>query len=152
MVKQINLLLQEICDNLNSNSLNYCLNIRFFDAPEMAGVQVEEIIKRALNSTNVEVGNTLSQTIDETIKQLTSVIDYTGSMGTHPNLSYINSQEFVDLKEKILDAIRDLLTESDQVIGFWLKEGHPFYPVFWDFACLIEKDSNAYVLIGSSSD
>lgn len=45
-----------------------------------------------------------------------------------------------------------LVDGADTIMSFWLKEGHPFYPVFWDFAFLIEKNNDAIVFIGSSSD
>jgi hypothetical protein len=35
---------------------------------------------------------------------------------------------------------------------FWRKEGHPAYPVFWDFAFVIAGPTEAEVFIGSSSD
>jgi hypothetical protein len=41
---------------------------------------------------------------------------------------------------------------SVRVVAFRLKEGHPFYPVFWDFAFLIEIDQESILLMASSSD
>jgi hypothetical protein len=38
------------------------------------------------------------------------------------------------------------------VWSFWLEEGHPFYPVQWDFAYVLAGHNGAEVFIGSSSD
>ena len=35
---------------------------------------------------------------------------------------------------------------------FWLRDGHPAYPVFWDFAFVIAGSAGGQVFIGSSSD
>ena len=51
-----------------------------------------------------------------------------------------------------------LLFIEQSVVGatvierFWLKEGHPAYPVFWDFAFVIAGPHETKVFIGSSSD
>ena len=87
MVQQINVWLQEICENLNVGSLNYGVSIKLFEAPGLAG-----------------------------------------------------------------ESVTELVTKSEQVMGFWLKAGHPFYPVYWDYAFLFEVGNDAFVLIGSSSD
>ena len=41
---------------------------------------------------------------------------------------------------------------AERVALFWLKNGHPAYPVFWDFAFAAYTDEGVHVLMGSSSD
>jgi hypothetical protein len=60
--------------------------------------------------------------------------------------------QFTQDRAKALAQLNDFLRGVCRLTSFWLKEGHPFYPVFWDFAYVIEKDGDAFVFIGASSD
>jgi hypothetical protein len=52
----------------------------------------------------------------------------------------------------VLAHLDHALAAALLVQSFWLKKGHPDYPVFWDFAFVIAGSSAAEVFIGSSSD
>jgi hypothetical protein len=43
-------------------------------------------------------------------------------------------------------------SQATLVVNFWLKAGHPAYPVFWGFAFVIAGPRGAEVFVGSSSD
>jgi len=53
-----------------------------------------------------------------------------------------------DLERKL----KPLLSKAGKITRFTLKKGHPFYPVFWDFAFNIEVENESYIIIGASSD
>ncbi|MFN8446082.1 MAG: hypothetical protein U0175_35150 [Caldilineaceae bacterium] len=118
----------------------------------MAGQRIDAIVQQALQSMAVKIGGSSIVSPDEMLSEVVSAISYQGDRGSHPNLDYLASSEFNSVKELIVHAVRRIVASAAQVMSFWIKEGHPFYPVFWDFAFLIECNSHAFVLIGSSSD
>ncbi len=151
-VEKINFLLSQMCTELNENSWNYSVSIDIFSAAGMAGQSIEKIVSEAL-SKEIILGKTHSISHNEILNEIASSLEYNnGGTATHPNLEFIGSSEFLSLKQEILNHLQILLSSSEQTIKFFLKEVHPFYPVFWDYAFVIENKSDAYVLIGSASD
>lgn len=78
--------------------------------------------------------------------------DYQGDDGSHPGRDYLASMTFKQDADFVMAQLEGLVSGASLLTLFWLKEGHPFYPVFWDFAFMIERGDDAFVLIGSSSD
>ena len=62
------------------------------------------------------------------------------------------SKDFDSDAENLFRDLKELFVDHSKVVSFLLDSGHPFYPVFWDFAFLIRKSESSYVFIGSSSD
>jgi hypothetical protein len=152
MVEKINSLLAKMWSELNDNSSNYTATIEIFSAVGMAGESIEKIVSKALDKAII-LGRTHSISPNEILNEIASSLEYNkGGTATHPNLKFIASNKFLLLKQEILNHLQTLLSSSEQTIQFWLKEGYPFYPVFWDYAFVIENKSDAYVLIGSASD
>ncbi len=65
----------------------------------------------------------------------------------------------MSVDQHILNEITNTLEDDATNYTVFLRayrraclEGHPGYPVFWDFAFLFVSNSNATILIGSSSD
>ena len=150
-IDTLNLKLENILEKINDDSMNYVANIQFFEAEGSAGEKAENIIKKALGSSAL-LGRTSTATEKEVIDELKQGLEYAGSEGAYPNKKYVGSEKHKNEVKAILKEVRNFTSTSSQIIGFWLKEGHPFYPVFWDFAFIIEQGKNAYVFIGSSSD
>jgi hypothetical protein len=154
MVEEINSLLSQICAELNEDSWNYSVCIEIFSALGMVGENTHDIVSNALKSPII-LRNTSNVTIDEVLHTVSKFFDYSegASSPSHPNSEFLGSPQFLLKKQEILDHLRDLLQEASQIMSFRIKEGkHPFCPVFWDYAFIIEKDNDAYVLIGSASD
>jgi hypothetical protein len=118
---------------LNKNSLNYCANVEGFFMQGIAGQRVNEIIAASLGE-HALLGGTYSLGVNEIQEMIISTIDDGGDRGSHPNLDYINSQDYVETKAAIVNLLGQVLS------------------VFWDYAYLFEKEGNTYVLIGSCSD
>jgi hypothetical protein len=147
----INERLRSLCHTLGKNSLNYTVDIHLYPAPGRVGESLEQTVAAALGH-RVVVGGAESASFSMVVESLRTAIDYSGDDGSYPNREFLSSAEFRTEKERVVDACTDLLAGADRVVSFWLKEGHPFYPVFWDFAYMLEKGDEAYVFIGSSSD
>ena len=151
-IEKINFLLSQICTELNKNSWNYSVSTDIFSAAGMAGESIEKIVSEALRKAII-LGKTHSISHNLILDEIASSLEYNeAGTATHPNREFIESNEFLSLKQEILDRLQVLLSSSEQPIQFWLKKGHPFYPVFWDYAFVIENKADAYVLIGSASD
>jgi len=147
----INESLRELCHTLGKKSLNYAVDIRLYPVPGMAGQNLEQIVATALEHS-VVVGGAEPASFSALVESLRAGLDYSGDDGSHPNREFLSSSKFRTDQNDLINACGDLLANADRVISFWLKEGHPFYPVFWDFAYMLEKGDGAYVFIGSSSD
>ena len=90
---------------------------------------------------------------NDVIDELKDALQYRGDYGSHPSLDYLDSTESRIDFDQLICRIQRVLDESfDNIQSFWLKEGHPFYPVFWDFAFLIRTCDESILFIGSSSD
>jgi hypothetical protein len=152
--EKLNALFNQMCTQLNEHSLNYCANIEIFSALGVAGEKANSIVSKALGN-QVVLGNTTNINANDILNEVAESLDYTeGTSGSvHPNSAFLESQSFLLLKQEILEQLQNLLQQASQIMGFWIKEGeHPFYPVWWDYAFIIEQGDNAYVLIGSASD
>lgn len=63
-----------------------------------------------------------------------------------------DSEELQGLLHELKTDIKNLFNISDKVEEFWFRDGHPAYPVFWDFAYIFRYADRALIFIGSSSD
>ncbi|WP_157202923.1 hypothetical protein [Calidithermus chliarophilus] len=151
MMYRLNGLLRQMADGLNRGSLNYTVSFALLAADGIAGTPIAEAVSAALGRP-VRLGEILSVTPEDALVEVAQSLDYIGDYGSHPDLTFVGSLEFSQLRSAILDSLRELLLTADQVMRFSLQDGHPFYPVFWDYAFLIEKQEDTLILIGSSSD
>ncbi|MGN6808031.1 MAG: hypothetical protein ACTHJZ_19095 [Trinickia sp.] len=69
-----------------------------------------------------------------------------------PSKEALESDVLAGMLEKLLSDLRVTASKAIKVESFTLEEGHPFYPVFWDFAFLFRAASEATIFIGASSD
>jgi len=127
------------------------VDIQFFPSVETFGSDASTIIKKALGEQAI-LGNTFSSSAKEAIEEIEKGLAYRGDDGSRPDWEFMDSEAFRKEKKEIMDTLSDMLSSCTQIIGFWLKSGHPFYPVFWDFAYILETKEGAFLLIGSSSD
>jgi hypothetical protein len=64
----------------------------------------------------------------------------------------VASAEYAHLLAGASAELREEFGHSDSIYYLWFAAGHPYYPVFWDFAFLIERQRDSFLFIGSSSD
>ena len=57
-----------------------------------------------------------------------------------------------ELLNRVVANAKATSSKANRIEKFRLDEGHPAYPVFWDFAFLFTSSDEATVLVGSSSD
>lgn len=151
MTADINDRLKMLCEILGRDSLNYVADFRLYSALDMAGGSLADIVTSALGHS-VVVGGAEVAASSALIESLKAALEYAGDDGAHPNPAFLSNAEFGDQKREVVALLNGFLSTAGRVVSFWLKEGHPFYPVFWDFAYMVERGADAYVFIGSSSD
>jgi len=150
-IEYLNNALTKITDKLNSKCLNYVADVKIYAAFNYSGKSIQEVVRSVFGNEAVAGG---SSTVDEHIfiDELVSGLSYVGDDGSHANRKYVGSEEHSNDLKNLKNKLKPLLSGCTRVTQFSLKEGHPFYPVFWDFAFLFEDGIDAYIAIGSSSD
>jgi hypothetical protein len=82
--------------------------------------------------------------------KMMDMILYEGGAGHGPENLGQKREEIVSLMSKIFSDIN--LDEANLAAEFVFREGHPAYPVFWDFAYDIHSNGKRWIIVGSSSD
>jgi uncharacterized protein (TIGR02996 family) len=131
--------------------LNYVVDFGIYRVPRMPDATSERYISEALGPGAV-VGGLQPVTRAELLGEVERCLRYPGTEGHGPDASTLRSPEFDRNVRVILDYLERSVAESSEVVTFWLREGHPFYPVMWDFAFVFLKAHCAVVFLGSSSD
>jgi hypothetical protein len=146
-----NQFLHKIEDVLNIGAWNYTVFLRFYEFSSPGQSSKEAIIKTLLGA------EATLQNIDKVDRSAvwpvieTSLL-YTGTDGEGPAESTMKSAEFSELMMLLGNDVRNLVDEAVNIDSFELQDGHPAYPVFWDFAFLFSGEASASILMGSSSD
>lgn len=143
--------LAAIVDLLNEGGWNYSVFLKGYPAQLKIGMSSQQLVQTALGSSAV-VERVQQVTTQQVLAEVEASLAYAGDSGAGPNEAAIQSERFRELLTTLLAETNAVATEAKKVEQFWLKEGHPAYPVFWDFAFLFTGSEEALVFIGSSSD
>jgi len=130
---------------------NYSPSFMIVECKGMVGQSLQDVLDLAIDGA-VVVGGSQSASKADVLRVVRTSLDFQGDDGAHPCRDYLASVEFKRDAELVMIQVGKLVDGADTIVSFWLKEGHPFYPVFWDFAFLIERSKDAVIFIGSSSD
>ena len=141
-----------MCWKLNREDVgNFQASIGLFSMQSISGETAEETVKRILGAS-AKPEFFKARSFEEMISQFRDCIGWKGDDGAHPNRKYQSTQEYFEDIDQVLDKLKVLFRDAKGGWEFSLAEGHPFYPVYWEFAFLIKGTAKTYVLIGSSSD
>lgn len=156
MIDRLNDLLTKICQKLSGGSwfgqgaCNYVVNVKLFQENVKPNLNDVELVEKLI--PNSIVGDIKKSDLSELLKAVKECFEYSGDECSYPNQKYFTSEEFKNDLGQLLEQIKILFSENLGISEFWLKQGHPFYPVYWHYAFLIRKSDSYFVLIGSSSD
>lgn len=151
-MQEILQIFESIAIRLNGgDALNYSASFNLYAAPDFGRESFQTILKSSVAPTSV-LGGSISVTSSEVLEEIRDALNYRGDAGAHPNLSFLDSKDASLMFDEAIAAVETLLKGADALSAIWFKEGHPFYPVFWDFAFIIVHQADACVLIGSASD
>lgn len=143
--------LEEIAKTLNADTRNYSVYLQFFEVPLPKSAGKEAFIKTALGAEAV-LGGIQEVEKSSVWPSLKDALLYAGANGAGPAAATIRSEKLLALMDVLENEVRYLVDAASNVESFWLQDGHPAYPVFWDFAFLMSGKAGASILIGSSSD
>jgi hypothetical protein len=143
--------LSAMADLLNDGGWNYSVFLKSYSVPLVEDVSTGGLVRAALGSKAV-VERVQSTSVDDVLNEVKVSLSHAGDDGAGPDPVVLASQRFAELLSNIASDIEAISRDAHRVEHFWLKQGHPAYPVFWDFAFLFVGASRADVLVGSSSD
>ena len=130
---------------------NYQVFLRTYTAKHDHNADIAAIVAAALGDKTT-VRNTYTHTTDELVATIKSHLEYRGDDSSGPIADRLDGPEFSALLNTLLNRVRELCWSSVSVTGLWIADGHPAYPVFWDFAYLFRGAESSTIFIGSSSD
>lgn len=144
--------LSRVFNQLNNwGALNYSASCGLFIAPNAADASLQEIVRQALQH-EVVLHSSGSVTSSEVREIVTAALEYRGDSGSHPNLAYLDSSQFVHDRAAAFEALDALLASASLIAAVHFEEGHPYYPVFWHFAFVMTHGTDGLLLVGSVSD
>ena len=105
---------------------------------------------KSLISKDCELSGVVPSTPEEAISEIMDMVLYKGDAGSGPLELESKKAEISELMGKVFSRIG--VEDAEMVVEFGFKNGHPSYPVFWDFAYDIHSKGQRWILVGSSSD
>ena len=145
-------LLDSLCHVVGAHRGNYGIRIKIFYALGAAGQSLESVLQEALQGPAV-VGQSTAASAAEILGEIENAAYFRrDGEDSDSEMAFLDSPEFLRILNAVKQGLGKVLRNSDAIIDFSLKEGHPFYPVFWQFQFFFEANGNAFVLIGSASD
>jgi hypothetical protein len=130
---------------------NYSVFLRAYSVTHSFDAEPVEIIRGAIGPKAI-LDNIRTENTAELMPDIQECLEYTGDDSHGPWPRRLSSNKFKLLCERVLEQVRELSESSRESYCFSLKEGHPAYPVFWEFAYLFRGTASSTVFIGSSSD
>lgn len=144
-------LLRQMEDILNNGGINYTTFLRIHAVHRCAGGSLEDLAKEALGQS-VVIDDVQDVTASDIESELRECLGYAGDAGAGPEEGIIGSNEFCVLLDNICEDMKIQSEQSSSLKSFRFKEGHPAYPVFWDFAFAFLREDGGKTLVCSSSD
>ncbi|MBN8446147.1 MAG: hypothetical protein J0M22_11840 [Gammaproteobacteria bacterium] len=128
--------------------MNYAVFLRLYGpaAPELGLSSVLKTLVSAASEPSLVAPASALQAM--TI--IKDCLLYKGDEGSGPLALELKTAEILSLIDKVFSSID--IEHADMVVEFAFKQGHPDYPVFWDFAFDLHVKDKRWILVGSSSD
>src|SRR5262245_3876336 len=130
---------------------NYQVFLRAYRVPFAASEPAAWYVAQALGPAAV-ISGSVPVTGQEIVAEVERSLRFVGDEGSGPKPALLRSRRFKGLVPAVLSELARVIAEASLLAEFALREGHPAYPVFWDFAYVIAGPAGGLVFIGSSSD
>lgn len=144
-------ILSQVAAFLNAGGCNYTVFLSAFTTPSQAAEPFEQTIRRAVGPQSV-AADLQPISVAELVNEIDVSLRYAGDSGAGPEPRAVQSAEFEALLAGLLAQVRHEAMSGTALQRFRFRDGHPAYPVFWDFAFLMAGPKKSVVLVGSSSD
>jgi hypothetical protein len=130
--------------------LNYTVFLQSYAVQQPASYSDVQVVRSVF--PEIKLGKIVRIDSKTLLREVRRDVSYSGDYSHGPEKDVINSTQFIELLESCMIAIENLIANSLYCCEFGILDGHPAYPVFWDFSYLIRGDISSTILIGSSSD
>ena len=143
--------MQSMSEFLSANGWNYTVFLKCFAGPPDDNTELEAHVGKLLGAKVLVEDLGIVGEI-ELLAEITESLSFVGSNaeGVEPEL--IDSIEFRTHLSEVTDEVKHLVGVSDTVRRINIVEGHPAYPVFWDFSFLFKGGTHSTLFVGCSSD
>jgi len=137
---------------LESDCINYSVFLRVYSGGAPPGLPTAQAIAAILGAECI-VSDVCNLDAGQMEAVLRNNLAYAGNAGAGPGTATLASLQFRQLLDAIIEDCRAKHARSRVAGSFTIADdGHPAYPVFWDFN-LFFCDADSYTLVvGSSSD
>jgi hypothetical protein len=89
-------------------------------------------------------------TVPSMIADVEECLRYRGDSGSGPEPAVLDSAQFNEHLELLKTSLAAIANDH-RITRVFVTDGHPAYPVFWDFTYVVAGKSS-FVLVGCSSD
>lgn len=117
--------------------------------PLDASQPLVDALEHAVSRRSV-VANITAMSVTEVQTEVLEMLLYVGDEGSGPEDLDVKRDEINQLASEIMQLAH--VNEADHISAFRYVEGHPAYPVFWEFAYDIHAQGKRWILLGCSSD
>lgn len=128
--------------------LNYAVSLRLY-GPSNSEQGLIETLKKLI-SEDCEISGVLQTSSNAAKTVITNCLLYKGDEGSKPLELDSKREEIIKLLNNLLSTIG--FESAEMVVEFCFIQGHPAYPVFWDFAYDIHVKDKRWIFVGCSSD
>jgi hypothetical protein len=143
-------LYSEMAALLNSDGTNYTVFLQCYTGSLPPGLTFEQKVCAVLGPACVveNVRDLERRSIEEILRESLS---YRGEHAG-PDAAILASQRFHELLDAIVTDCQHASGSSQVAQSFLIVDGHPAYPVFWDFALFFGRADEYALLVGAASD
>ncbi|WP_444787805.1 hypothetical protein [Rheinheimera sp. NSM] len=128
--------------------INYAVSFHLYGLGDCDSA-LEQILQEQI-SKDCKVSGVVASSPEQARHEIMDMVLYEGSTSAGPIDLKSKKNEISSLMQDVFSHIA--LDDADMVTEFGLAEGHPSYPVFWDFAFDVHSKGKRWILIGSGSD
>ena len=136
---------------MNDAGWNYSIFLQCYPVSVGPNNGSDDLIRNALGN-GAEIEGIQRVSPKEVLIEIEESLCYAGDDGAGIDKKHLDTERFKVLLSNVMLEVHVITSASICIERFWLKAGHPAYPVFWDFAFLFQTRDKAMVLVGSSSD
>lgn len=145
-------LLDQLVALLNRDATNYAVFLRLYQLSTASGADDLEGCIRTAVSADAKIDGVEAISAENLISEMDGLLRYAGDPGAGPGEAVLGSSEFSEVLTELKHDISELASRAKAIKRFWFVEGHPAYPVFWDFAYAFFENEKMTIFVGSSSD
>ena len=127
---------------------NYAVSLELYGPADVES-SLQGVLRELVSSSTI-ISDIAPSTPERAREKIMDMVLYEGRIGHGPENLEHKRPEIVALLDDVLSEIG--LSNADMICELEFTEGHPAYPVFWDFSYDIHANGQRWILVGSSSD